>query len=97
MTQLLECLNDWTRNFDGGHQTDVIYSDFAKALDTVPHQRLIWKLKQAGVRGRVVSWVESFLRNRRQRVDVNQTESSLRSVYNGIQQDSVLGPTLYLV
>ena len=45
ITQLLECLNHWTDNFDNKSQTDAIYLDFAKAFGTVPHKRLILKLQ----------------------------------------------------
>ena len=46
ISQMLLCLNDWTMSFDNYIQTDVIYMDFAKALDSVPHKRLLLKLKQ---------------------------------------------------
>ena len=64
-------MQDWTLNYDEGLQTDIIYLDFAKAFDTVPHKRLLLKLKQCGFRGRVAKWLESFLTNRRQRVVLN--------------------------
>ena len=38
-------MDDWTKNLDIGAQVDVIYTDFAKAFDTVPHYRLLNKLK----------------------------------------------------
>ena len=97
VTQLLECLNSWTSNFDEGIETDVIYLDFAKAFDTVPHQRLILKLRRAGIRGKVVSWVESFLRNRRQRVVLRNGHSNWREVISGVPQESILGPILFLI
>ena len=53
VTQHLKCLNDWTSNYDEKKQTDVVYLDFAKAFNTVPHQRLLIKLKKHGVRGKV--------------------------------------------
>ncbi len=42
VTQLLECLNDWSLSFDNKIETDVIYLDFSKAFDTVAHQRLLY-------------------------------------------------------
>jgi len=39
--QLLKIMDDWTTQLDYGGQIDVIYTDFAKAFDTVPHHRLI--------------------------------------------------------
>lgn len=68
VSQLLECLNDWTQSFDLGEMTDVIYLDFAKAFDTVAHQRLLAKLDHCGIRGHLLTWISAFLPNWRQRV-----------------------------
>ena len=46
----------------------MIYLDFAKAFDLVPHHRLIMKLQSYGIDGRVLKWIKSFLSTRRQRV-----------------------------
>jgi hypothetical protein len=47
-------MNDWTDSFDNKLGTDAIYLDFAKAFDTVPHNRLKLKLRNAGIRGNVL-------------------------------------------
>ena len=49
VSQLLECMNDWTQSYDLGDSTDVIYHDFAKAFDIVAHQRLLAKLDNSGI------------------------------------------------
>ena len=49
ITQLLECLNDWTLALDNKDNLDAIYLDFAKAFDSVPHKRLLFKLKGLGI------------------------------------------------
>ena len=49
-TQLLE---DLARNLDHGKQSDIILLDFAKAFDTVPHQRLLLKLRHYGIQGTI--------------------------------------------
>lgn len=59
--QLLDCLNDWTENYDNCMETDMIYVDFGKAFHAVPHQRLLFKLKKVSILGKVLSWVKSFL------------------------------------
>ena len=41
--QLLRNLDDWTTQIDQGYQVDVIYTDFEKAFDKVPHQCLLNK------------------------------------------------------
>ena len=47
--QLLRNLDDWTTQIDQGYQVDVIYTDFEKAFDKVPHKRLLNKLKSYGI------------------------------------------------
>ena len=49
---------------------DVIYLDFQKAFDKVPHQRLILKLKSHGMGNSIINWIEQWLNDRRQRVVV---------------------------
>ena len=68
ITQLIECLNDWTDSFDNKLGTYAIYLDLAKAFDTVPHNTLKLKLRNAGIRGNVLRWIVSFLTNRRQKL-----------------------------
>ena len=54
-------LNDWTSALDQGLPTDVIYFDFSKAFDSVPHSRLLSKLKGYGVDGQLLEWFRCFL------------------------------------
>ena len=72
--------------------TDVIYFDFSKAFDTVPHNRLLNKLRGYGVDGRLLEWLEWFLTNRHQHVWVNGSLSSWTRV---VPQWSVLSPLLF--
>ena len=37
----IRIMDEWTTQLDYGGQVDVIYTDFAKAFDTVPHRRLL--------------------------------------------------------
>ena len=53
----------------------VIYCDFMRAFDTVPHRRLIRKLETYGVTGNLLNWIHSFLTGRKQRVCVGDTFS----------------------
>ena len=49
---------------DEGSPVDVIYLDFQKAFDKVPHQRLILKLKARGMGNSIINWIEQCLTDR---------------------------------
>ena len=55
-TQLLICMEDWTNMIETGESFDIIYTDFAKAFDSVAHVRLLHKLESIGIKGDLLNW-----------------------------------------
>ena len=62
--QLLKVLDSWTETLENGGCIDVVYCDFMKAFDKVPHRRLIGKLQSYGIKGKILDWVAAMLSNR---------------------------------
>ena len=96
ITQLLVTINDWMQELDNDIPIDAAYMDFRKAFDTVPHQRLITKLKSYNICGPILNWIKSFLSDRTQFVKINNSVSNSLQVSSGVPQGSVLGPTLFI-
>ena len=90
-------MEEWTDLLERGEAFDVIYTDFAKAFDSVPHERLIIKLRNIGISGNILNWLRSFLSGRKQCVSVEGKMSNWTEVISGIPQGSVIGPTLFVI
>ncbi len=75
-TNLLETLDIVTESLNRRFAVDLIFLDFAKAFDKVSHSELLTKLIAYGFDEKIVAWINSFLKNRQQRVVLGDNKSN---------------------
>ena len=95
VTNLVSHTESLQRCIDKGGQTDTIYFDFSSAFDTVPHERLLDKLKSLGINGTILKWFSSFLKDRTQQIKIDNILSSKAPVISSVIQGSHCGPILF--
>ena len=90
-------IEDLASAMDSRDQIDLIILDFCKAFDKVPHQRLLLKLNQFGIKGNILRWIESFLTSRTQQVVLEGATFNQVHVTSGVPHGTVLGPLPFLI
>ena len=59
-TQLITVIYEWASVLNVHCQVDVVFLDFAKAFDSVPHERLLLKADYYGIHNKTNIWLRSF-------------------------------------
>lgn len=94
-TNLVEITQFISDALDNRQQVDVIYTDFAKAFDTIDHRILISKMSAIGFSSPATDLILSYLENRSCYVHYNGYSSNMFTASSGVAQGSKIGPLLF--
>ena len=86
-----------TDGFENKEQVLGIFLDIFKAFDTIDRRILLAKLWHYGIRPVTNKWLDSYLSNRKQLVEVNGICSDTKIIEFGVSQGSILGPLLFSI
>jgi hypothetical protein len=70
--------------------------DISKAFDRVWHIGLLTKIESIRIQGPLLSWMNNYLSNRKQRVVMNNSNSQWRDIKAGVPQGSIPDPLLFI-
>ena len=95
VNQLLSITHEIYKSFDDGFDVRSVFLDISKAFDKVWHEGIIFKLRQNGISGQLLNLLCDFLRNRKERIVLNEQVSTWTNVNAGVPQGSILGPLIF--
>ena len=96
-TALIEMYDQWIEAFERNEVTAVVMLDLSAAFDVVDHDILIQKMELYGFEDCAITWLSSYLSDRKQRVYVEGSLSEPLQLEAGVPQGSILGPLLYII
>ena len=74
-----------------------IFLELSKAFDTVDHTILLHKLNYYGLEDSTGKLFESYLKNRKQYTEIDESKSEILTLTIGVPQGSILGPLLFII
>ncbi|ORC91271.1 Tbingi protein [Trypanosoma theileri] len=78
-------------------RTGAVFVDYAKAFDTVDHDRIVSAMREMDIPPHIIRWSASFLKGRQAKVRVNSKSSPLMLFHRGVPQGTVLGPLMFII
>ena len=82
------------QSLNSGKQTAAFVSDLSKAFDCIDHELVIAKLNAYGFDNSGLTFIYSYLPERKQRTKINLSFSCWSEILFAVPQGSILGPLL---
>ena len=97
-TQLIHTIHEFATMLKKSGEVDVLFLDFSKAFDKVPHVRLLKKLENYRICPQLIQWIKDFLEQRQQQIVLDGIASQQSEVLSGVPQGiySLRPFTIYL-
>ena len=93
----VELVDKIMHDLDEGETPICFFLDLSKAFDTLDHDILLAKLKYYGIDDNAIKWFRSYLSNRSQYVEIDDTRSGIKNIRTAVPQGSILGPLLFII
>ena len=94
---IMDLIENISTAIDSKQHSIGIFLDLKKAFDTLDHNILLQKLEKYGFRGPTYRWLQNYLLNRYQYVQIDNCKSEMLKVRCGIPQGSIIGPKLFII
>ncbi len=92
---LMHLIEKWKNALYQSKSCRTLLMDLSKAFDCILHDLLIAKLQAYGMEENASTFMNSYLRNRQQRVKIQGHNSEWLNLSKGVPQGSISGPTVF--
>ena len=92
---ILRLIEEWKEKLDKGFFAGAVLMDLFKAFDCMPYDLLIAKLNAYGFDRKSLVFFYSYLKRRKQYINLNNIQSTFKARLSGVPQGSILGPLLF--
>ena len=92
---LLKLTEEWRKHLDNNQVVGAVLMDLSKAFDCIPHELLIAKLAAYGFDTKTLKFLLSYLKGRKQSVNIKGNLSMYMDILAGVPQGSILGPVIF--
>ena len=92
---LLRLIENWKKYLGSKKIVGTVLRDQSKVFDCIPHDWLIAQLHAYGFNKKALTFLYSYLKQRKQSIKINDAESFFQTLLSGVLQWSILGPIIF--